>query len=148
MSRFWKFLSSLTQPPPSKLNPRASNFDYVADEYDRSRPNYSPIIFDTILDKSFKDNCKAIADIGAGTGKLTSLLTQYFDPSVQIYAVEPLEKLREKLSENFTNFNNVKIFDALSDRLSFIEDNSIDAIFCGTSFHWFCEFRAFYLTKT
>lgn len=138
MSRFWKFLTSLTQPPPTKLDERAKLFNLVADEYDRARPEYSPIIFD-LMDSSFKNNCKAVADIGAGTGKLTSLLTQYLDPTARIYAVEPLEKLREKLSENFAQNDNVKIYNSLSDKLAFIEDDSLDAIFVGSAFHWFAN---------
>eukprot|EP01084_Bolivina_argentea_P221931 375760_1 len=138
MSRFFKFLSSLSQPPAAKLDPVVKNLNEVPHEYDRGQPNYSAVLFD-FMEPSFKHNCKAIVDVGAGTGKLTTLLTEYVDPSTKVYAIEPLENLRAKLTENLSNFNNVEIYDTLSDNLSFIDDNSIDAIFCGSSFHWFAN---------
>eukprot|EP01083_Nonionella_stella_P035938 98029_1 len=139
MSRFSKFLASLTTPPPSMIDPRVKYLNSVTDEYDRARPLYSPMIF-SVMEPLFKDHCKTIANIGAGTGQLTSLLTHYMDPSTKIYAVEPLLKLREKLTENFSNFTNVEICDNLAENLSLIEDNTIDAVFC-ESFHWFANMR-------
>ena len=41
--------------------------------------------------------------------------------------------------ENFKSFDNVRVLGALSDNLSFIEDDSIDGIFCGHSFEWFAD---------
>mmetsp|Transcript_58435 Transcript_58435/g.96799 ORF Transcript_58435/g.96799 Transcript_58435/m.96799 type:complete len:288 (+) Transcript_58435:45-908(+) len=139
MSRFWKFLNNFSQPKviPPQIDSRVLSLDYFVDEYDQSRPKYSAKIFD-VLDASFKTRTKCVVDVGAGTGQLTLPLQQYLDPSTAIYAVEPLQNLREKLSENMAAFNNVAVMDATAKDLHFLEDSSVDAIFCSGSFEWCC----------
>jgi len=119
----------------------AVGFDNVASEYDRSRPTYSAKIFDN-FPKSFKNDCKRIVEVGAGTGLFTSLLLNYFPTTTTIVATEPLKNMRSILSFKFSNHSNVEVHDGLADNLSMIDTNSVDAIFCAQSFHWFSNINS------
>jgi len=69
------------------LAERARSFDRVAEEYERARPEYPP----TVLDGLPLTGDAEVLDLGAGTGKLTRLLTQRYR---RVIAVEPLDGMR------------------------------------------------------
>ena len=114
----------------------SKSFDKVAVQYDRSRPTYSSKIFEN-FSNSFRTDCKCIVEVGAGTGLFTQLLIDYFPSNTRIIATEPLKNMRDILCEKFSNHHNVEIYHSLANNLSVIDDNSVDAIFCAQSFHWF-----------
>ena len=63
------------------------NFDNLADNYNKYRPDYSPDILQSLL-KMYNGSDLSVADIGAGTGIWTRML-QNSDKIKNLYAVEP-----------------------------------------------------------
>lgn len=116
----------------------ATSFDRVALQYDRSRPTYSSKVFNN-FPASFRNDCKCIVEVGAGTGLFTQLLVDFFPSSTRIIATEPLKNMREILSSKFLNYPNVEVYNGSANKLSVVDDNSVDAIFCAQSFHWFAN---------
>ncbi|HOV69664.1 MAG TPA: methyltransferase domain-containing protein, partial [Clostridia bacterium] len=73
-----------------------------------------------------------IADIGAGTGKLTKLL---IEQGAICYAVEPNDAMR-RLAERELKGLPVHLIAASAEETT-LEDNSVDLITVAQAFHWF-----------
>jgi SAM-dependent methyltransferase len=108
------------------LHPLAQQFAGVADAYDRGRPGYPPEAV-TIAARAFELHARdRVADLGAGTGKLTTAL---LDAGLEVVAVEPLEEMRARLPD-------VEVVAATAEDLPFA-DGSLAAAFSADAFHWF-----------
>jgi SAM-dependent methyltransferase len=111
----------------SVLHPLAQQFAGVADAYDRGRPGYPPEAI-TIAAREFELHARdRVADLGAGTGKLTTAL---LDAGLDVVAVEPLEEMRARLPDV------VEVVAATAEDLPFA-DGSLAAAFSADAFHWF-----------
>jgi SAM-dependent methyltransferase len=105
---------------------RALSFGGVADEYDRTRPGYPVAAIRWLLGRDRLD----VADVGAGTGKLTAaLLGEGHRP----IAIEPLRTLRDKLA---TVLPGVRSLEGHAEALP-LPDDAVDAVVVGQAFHWF-----------
>ncbi|HEV2615887.1 MAG TPA: class I SAM-dependent methyltransferase [Candidatus Acidoferrales bacterium] len=80
---------------PSTFQPR---FGHAAAEFERYRPNYPPELFERILAAVPSAHRERAMDLGAGTGKVTGVLLQYFD---EVIAVEPDLQMTDKMREYF-----------------------------------------------
>jgi len=112
------------------LHPLAQQFADVAEVYDRGRPGYPPeavAIAARELELSPGDR---VADLGAGTGKLTATL---MGAGLDVVAVEPLDGMRARLSATFPDIEAVA---ATAEELPF-GDGSLAAVFSADAFHWF-----------
>ncbi len=109
------------------LDPRrATVFGRYAREYDRWRPGYAEEAVDWVLPAG----ALRVADVGAGTGKLTgSLVARGLD----VDAVEPDADMLAVLRERWPA---VRAHRAGADRLP-LDDGSLDAVVVGTAWHWF-----------
>ena len=108
------------------LHPLAQQFAGVADAYERGRPGYPPEAI-TIAARELELHARdRVADLGAGTGKLTTALVA---AGLDVVAVEPLVQLRERLPD-------VEVVAATAERLPFA-DGSLAAAFSADAFHWF-----------
>lgn len=137
----------------------SQGFSQVTSEYEKGRPSY-PIecydlidtMWESLQDRDTPKQDFNMVDVGAGTGKWTSMLKSYFesirnDDHVTIHCVEPMENFRNVLEEKYINIssnsNNLsfKIHNGTANDLStiFPMSNSIDAIFAGQAFHWFAN---------
>jgi SAM-dependent methyltransferase len=114
-----------------RLAERARSFDRAAEEYERARPEYPP----SVLDALPLGEDAEVLDLGAGTGKLTRLLTQRYR---RVIAVEPLDGMRGILEQV------VPAAEPLAGRAEAIPlaDASVDAVFAGQAFHWFANDEA------
>lgn len=98
------------------------------------RPGYSLTLLNYI--KSYIENAFGrnitVADIGAGTGKLTENLEQ---TGLSGYAVEPNDAMRQ---EGIKLFSGRKTFEwsAGSAETTGLPDNCVDWVLMGSSFHW------------
>lgn len=73
-------------------------FGQAADEFQRYRPDYPPVLFDRIF-QAVPPGCRNCAmDLGAGTGKVTRELVARFK---EVIAVEPDPLMAAKIREQF-----------------------------------------------
>ena len=106
-------------------------FTGKAQAYASARPGYPDEAMEYI--KTLIPADAVIADIGAGTGKLTELLARY---GYEIFAVEPNMDMRGQLAALLTQFPNIKIVDGTAEATT-LPDHSVDAITCAQALHWF-----------
>lgn len=98
------------------------------------RPGYSTVLLDYI--KSYVmnqlDRKITVADVGAGTGKLTENLKQI---GLSGFAVEPNDAMREEGISLFKDSDSFKWVKGTAEETG-LKDESVDWILMGSSFHW------------
>ena len=107
-----------------------SSFDHIAGLYERVRPEYPAEAVSWLLEKLRIPPASTVLDLGAGTGKLTRALVPH---ARRVIAVDPGPKMLAELSRV------VPDADALLGSAEAIPlaDDSVHAVLCGQSFHWF-----------
>lgn len=115
------------------LNPTAATgFGRGADVYAASRPGYPPELGRWLSDDLGLGPDSAVLEIGAGTGKFTSLLV---DSGAQVTALEPVATMLEHL---IADFPGVRPLAGQAEAIP-LPDASVDAVVCATAFHWFAS---------
>ncbi len=105
---------------------RALTFGQMAEEYDRWRPSYP----DAAVDWLAPPAPARVADLGAGTGRLTSLLVSR---GLTVEAVDPDPRMLAVLARNNPDARRHE-----SDSTSIpVEDGSLDAVLVADAWHWF-----------
>lgn len=105
---------------------RATSFGEVAEEYDQWRPSYPSAAVDWLAPTA----PARVADVGAGTGKLTELLLAR---GLHVDAVEPDERMLAVLGRKHQA---ARRHHASSTRIP-IEDGALDAVLVADAWHWF-----------
>jgi ubiquinone/menaquinone biosynthesis C-methylase UbiE len=119
----------------------ALGFSSSVEAYERGRPGYSEsalsFIHKTIQDlaagagASLSGRKLKVLDLGAGTGKFTSLV---FEPSSwDLFAVEPIIEMREKLQQKLPSVDAVP---GTAEKIPF-DDRFFDVVTVAQAFHWF-----------
>jgi SAM-dependent methyltransferase len=122
----------VTGPASEGLDPRrARSFGAVADEYDRWRPGYPDAAVDWLL----PEGARTVADVGAGTGKLTGALLAR---GLRVIAVEPDPAMLAVLVRRHPA---AEAHESGADALP-LADGSVDAVLAGQAWHWFPHDRA------
>jgi ubiquinone/menaquinone biosynthesis C-methylase UbiE len=111
---------------PDELLRRAASFADVADAYERARPGYPDAAVRWLAGTEPRD----VADLGAGTGKLTRSLVGL---GHRVTAVEPLEEMLERLRAAVPAAATVV---GRAEALP-LPDASVDVVTCAQAFHWF-----------
>lgn len=108
---------------------RATSFGSQADAYEASRPDYP---FDAVawMLELLPHGARRVADVGAGTGKLTRVLAEA--PEAQVVAVDPDAVMLAKLREAVPG---VPTFVGTAEALP-LPDASLDAVVLGQAWHW------------
>ncbi len=78
-----------------KLHPLASEFAGVAASYERGRPDYSAEVVAALVAELGLEPGDRVADVAAGTGKLTRALLAC---GLDVVGIEPLAPMRERLA--------------------------------------------------
>jgi len=113
----------------------AEGFGSEAEVYERSRPTYPADAVAWVVENLRLQSGTNVADVAAGTGKLTRLL----EPSgASVIAVEPVGGMLAVLRRISPATPAVA---ATAEALSF-RDGSLDAITVAQAFHWFEALRA------
>jgi SAM-dependent methyltransferase len=112
--------------PTERFSDRVKN-------YVKYRPTYPSKMVDTLVKYCLNDKNSVIADIGSGTGTLSSLLT---DRGYRVFAVEPNNEMRLAAEERFKGS---RLFTSLpyTAENTGLEDGSIDLVTAAQAFHWF-----------
>ncbi len=114
-----------------RIHPAASSgFSANAAAYAAGRPEYPGEVEGWLRDDLLLGPGRAVVDLGAGTGKFLSRLRAV---GATLYAVEPVAAMRQKL---IADNPDVAAKAGTAERIPF-PDNSMDAVVCAQSFHWF-----------
>ena len=109
-------------------------FSDRAEDYARHRPTYPPATIDAILEGLGDPAALVGADLGAGTGISARLLA---NRGVYVHAVEPNAAMRAVAPPH----PRIRWVDATAEETTLPKD-SVDAVVCAQSFHWFQPERA------
>lgn len=104
---------------------RAASFGQAAGVYERGRPEYPPAAIDWLLPQG----ARRVADVGAGTGKLTRQLVAR---GLEVVAVEPSDGMREQLQAKVPG---AEARAGTAEKLP-LEDGSVDAVLFAQAWHW------------
>ena len=108
------------------LSDRATSFGEIAEEYDRWRPSYPAAAVAWLAPAA----PARVADVGAGTGKLTELLLAR---GLEVDSVEPDERMLAVLGSNNPT---ARRHHSSSTRIP-VEDGVLDAVLVADAWHWF-----------
>lgn len=108
---------------------KATSFGAAADDYEATRPDYPFEAVAWMLEKLPHGSVR-VADVGAGTGKLTRVLTHA--PDAEVVAIDPDEAMLAKLREAVPA---VPTFRGTAEQLP-LPDASLDAVVLGQAWHW------------
>lgn len=107
-------------------------FDRTAEYYDTFRPSYPMEIIDKIISITNVNEHSKLLEIGAGSGKATTLFEPY---NLNIFCVEPGENLVRNGRIKFSKFDNIKFEVGRFEELDLLS-KQYDAIFSAQAFHW------------
>ena len=107
-------------------------FGRVADAYELGRPGYPSAAVDFIAARLELAPGRAVLDLGAGTGKLSRLLTA---TGARVVAVEPVGAMRAVIPAG------IDAIDGTAEAIPCC-DGTVDAVTCAQAFHWFQPERA------
>lgn len=108
----------------------ARSFGRIASEYDGIRPDYAPEALHRAEEALCLTASSRIADLAAGSGKLTRALAGRF---AEVVAVEPDDEMRAVLARRSAG---VEVLAGTAEEIP-LADESVDAVFVGDAFHWF-----------
>jgi len=108
----------------------AKGFDISTEAYERGRPEYPADAVDCLIHALNLNSNKVVADIGAGTGKLTKLIQK---SEAKVVAIEPVEGMRKKFSFLLPD---IEILNGTAEQIP-LENESLDAVLVAQAFHWF-----------
>ena len=116
---------------PPAVHPIAGRgFGRAAEPYERGRPSWAPGAVALLVSELRLGAGRVVADVAAGTGKLTRLLV----PSgAGVVAVEPLAEMAAVLRQVVAG---VPVTRGVAERLP-LRDRSVDAVVVAEAFHWF-----------
>lgn len=107
-------------------------FDTVAEEYNISRPDYSPKLMKFLEENLPLNEESCLLELGAGTGIATR---QFYNQwKCNITALEPGEKMISKAKENCADFKKLILQKCYFEE--FECSSKFDVIYSGTAFHW------------
>ena len=103
----------------------ATSFGTAAGEYDRARPGYPAEAVRWLL----PDGPRQVADVGAGTGKLTAVLQA---AGHDVVAIDPDRQMLDALSARYPG---IPALTGTGESLP-LADASVDAVTFGQAWHW------------
>lgn len=108
-------------------------FNGLADVYTAGRPAYAAGLIDHLYTRyGFREE-SVIADIGAGTGKLSERL---LDRGSTVYCVEPNPDMRDEAIKALGSYDRAYVIDGTAADTG-LKDRSVDFITVAQAFHWF-----------
>lgn len=106
-----------------------------AKTYKEGRPDYPHQVIDWLKKDLTLSNNARVIDLGSGTGKFIPYIQAV---SANIIAVEPVMAMREQLLQSFPA---IEVKAGTTENIP-VADQSVDAVVCAQSFHWFANQQA------
>jgi SAM-dependent methyltransferase len=113
----------------------AAGFGASADAFDRGRPEYPDAVGRWLAERLKLGPGARVADLAAGTGKLTRVLA---GTGAWVTAIEPVAAMREALSRSLPG---LPVVAGMAESIPFADD-CLDVVAVGQAFHWFSGERA------
>ena len=113
-----------------ELHPLATRFGGVAGNYERGRPGYPPAVAGAVMAELGLAAGDPVADLAAGTGKLTRALLA---AGLDVVGVEPLDEMREVLAGHV---GEERAIAGVAESIP-LPDASQRAVTVADGFHWF-----------
>lgn len=111
-------------------------FGREAAAYERSRPTYPPDALSWLVTNLRMGKVSIVADLAAGTGKLTRLL---LPTGAAVLAIEPVQGMRDALRMAVPE---VPVIAASAEAIP-LGSGTLDAVTVAQAFHWFDADKAF-----
>lgn len=111
------------------MSDAATSFGAAADDYEAARPDYPFEAVAWMLER-LPHGSRRVADVGAGTGKLTRVLAKA--PDAEVIAIDPDSAMLDTLRASVPG---VPTFLGTAERLP-VPDASLDAVVLGQAWHW------------
>jgi len=111
-----------------------AGFGRGAPAYERGRPGYPTEGVDWMVERLGIGTTSAVADLGAGTGKLTRLLAA---TGATVYGIEPSPGMRAELHRAVPA---ATVLNATAEAIP-LPDGALDAVTAAQAFHWFATER-------
>ena len=111
-------------------------FEKEAGTYARGRPDYPAALADWLRGTLRLGPGRHAADVGAGTGKFTTLLAA---TGAEVTAVEPVDAMRAQIEAR--HLPTVRAVAGTAQALP-LADGALDAVVCAQAFHWFASREA------
>ena len=117
----------------AEMKDSTKRFSDRVENYIKYRPGYPADIIEFLKVKCGLSRDLSVADIGSGTGILTKL---FLSNGNIVYGIEPNKQMREAGEKYLTQHQNFKSVNGTAENTT-LNDNSVDIIAAGQSFHWF-----------
>lgn len=115
------------EPDPTR------RFSSRVEDYIRYRPSYPPGVLSWLTAECGLSAQSRVADIGSGTGILTSL---FLDFGCHVFAVEPNADMRAGAERQLSDNQRFHSVDGRAEATT-LPDSSIDIVTAAQAFHWF-----------
>jgi SAM-dependent methyltransferase len=107
-------------------------FDKTAEEYDKVRPSYPPVLVDLAVERGRLGAGSRVVEVGCGTGKLTELLVER---GLHVDAVDPgpnmIQVARRRVGPDAPVEFHVSKFEDVE-----LPEAAFGGVFSATAFHW------------
>jgi SAM-dependent methyltransferase len=108
-------------------------FSTRVNDYVRYRPSYPSALIDLLRAQCSLRSGHVIADVGSGTGFLSEL---FLKNGNRVYGIEPNKEMRQAGEEYLASYDGFSSIEGSAETTT-LDDNSVDFITAGQSFHWF-----------
>lgn len=109
------------------MNDRVNRFCGRVKNYDRYRPDYPRQLLELLPSNVQFYSSSVVADIGAGTGKLTKI---FLENGNKVYAIEPNEEMLEVCVRSYSGFSNFTSLPGHAEA-TLLKGNSVDLVTVG-----------------
>lgn len=121
----------MVRSPTERFSGRVEN-------YVKYRPRYPRTVIDLLKAECGLTSSSVIADVGSGTGILSEM---FLKEGNSVLAVEPNREMREAGERLLKAYANFKSVEGTAEATT-LDDESVDFVTAGQSFHWFERERA------
>src|SRR5690606_9940278 len=122
-----------------KVSKAGREFDRLATDYDRHRPEYPAELMDAVvaaIDDGNHLDPAVVVDVGAGTGIATRLLRRHLPHRDRVIGVEPGEGMRQQAWDSTPVEMEIEYIESSAEELPF-DTGSIAAVVVAQALQWF-----------